>query len=451
MNKRILLCCIIFLALFSCRREIDKTNPDTIPEKSSTENLHGHLAQTKSFSSEVPIKWLDMQLRINRVPPGTPGGDLGRMLAYCGVAVYEAVVNGMPSYQTLSRQLTEMPSMPTTEPGVAYHWAASANAALAYLSKSFLPNATAPNKASMDSLEHALSAEFASETSAQELKRSNDFGTEVARRIFEWSKNDRTLVPRPPYVPPVGPGLWASTPPNFPAAVNPYANLTRSMVVGSGDGADQPRPPLYSSDPSSPYYAMVKEIYDISQNLTQEQIDIALFYRSNPGYPGTGQLVSVLYQVLSQAQPSLDITAEAYAKIGIATWDAIIACFTSKYIYNVERPITYIRNVLGHPNWSAQFATPGHPEFPSAHAVNSTAAMAVLTSVFGENFHFTDHSFDYLGMKPRSFNSLDAFAVEAGISRMYAGIHYRWSVEKGRSMGQKIAANILAKVKFVKE
>ncbi|HET9826052.1 MAG TPA: hypothetical protein VFP87_12010 [Chitinophagaceae bacterium] len=53
-------------------------------------------------------------------------------------------------------------------------------------------------------------------------------------------------------------------------------------------------------------------------------------------------------------------------------------------------------------------------------------------------------------MKPRSFNSLYAFAVEAGISRIYAGIHYRWSVEKGRLMGEKIARNILDKVKFLK-
>ncbi|WP_121355910.1 vanadium-dependent haloperoxidase [Flavisolibacter nicotianae] len=445
---------ILFLSagwLASCKKDL-QSNGDVQQEAINAANqLHGHLKQTKTYSSEVPVKWLAMQLRINRVPPGTPGGDLGRMLPYCGIALYEAVVNGMPSYQTLSGQLNEMPSMPTTLPGVAYHWAASANAALAYLSKNFLPNATAANKASMDSLENALNQSFATQTSEAELKRSLEYGTEVARRIFEWSKSDGVLFPRPPYVPPVGVGLWAPTPPNFAPAVNPYAGLNRLMVVGSGDGAEQPRPPMYSTDPSSAYYAMVKEVYDVSQTLTPEQTAIGLFYRSNPGYPGAGQIVSVLHEILNQANVSLDLAAEAYAKGGIGSWDAIAACFKAKYTYNVERPITYIRNVLGHPTWNALFATPSHPEFPSAHSVNSTSFMTMLTTVLGDNFHFTDHTFDYLGMAPRSFTSLNAWAAEAAISRVYAGIHYRWSIEKGSVWGQKIAKNILAKVKFKKE
>jgi hypothetical protein len=399
----------------------------------------------------VPVKWLQMQLRVTKVPPGTPGGDLPRMLSYCGVALYEAVVNGMPSYQTLSGQLSELPPMPKTLPGVAYHWAASANAALAYMSKNFLSKATDINKASLDSLENALNAAFATETDAAQLERSIDFGKEVARRVFEWSKTDGSLVVRPPYIPEAGPGLWAPTPPNFPAAANPYISLNRLMVAGSSDGADQPRPPAYSTDPSSDYYAMVREVYNISQTLTPEQTAVALWNRSSPGWPGAGQYVCIFYEVLSQARPTLDIAAEAYAKAGIGVNDVIITCFKAKYTYNVERPIKYIREVLGHATWSPLFNTPGHPEFPSAHATIGTTAMAMLTSVFGENFHFTDHTYEYLGMTARSYNSLNDLAVESGLSRIYAGIHYRWSVDKGRAWGQKIAENILAKVKFKKE
>lgn len=433
----------------SCKKEI-------APEATGNSQLqkvgiHGHLKQTKTFSSEVPIKWLEMQLRVNKVPPGTPGGDLTRMLSYCGVALYEAVVNGMPSYQTLSGQLTALPAMPKTLPGVAYHWAASANTVLASLTKSYLPNATAQNVASMDSLESALNAAFATEVDASQLQRSIDLGKEVARRVFEWSKTDGSLIVHPPYVAPVGIGLWASTPPNFPAAANPYISLNRLMVAGSGDGADQPRPPAYSTDPSSDYYAMVKEVYDISQTLTPEQKAVALWNRSNPGWPGAGQYVSIFYEILKQAQPTLDVTAEAFAKAGIGLNDVVIATFKAKYTFNVERPIKYIREVLGHPDWLALFNTPGHPEFPSAHSMIGTATMTMLTSVFGDNFHFTDHTYEYLGMTPRSYSSLDELALESGISRIYAGIHYRWSVDKGRAWGMKIAENILAKVKFKKE
>ena len=452
MRKKLYLTAALSTLLFyACKKNTDSQIQNSEDIQASAKTSRGHLEQAKTFSSEVPIKWLDMQLRVNRVPPGTPGGDLGRILSYAGVALYEAVVNGMPSYQTLSGQLNELPTMPKTLPGVSYHWAASANAALAYISKSLLPNATAVNKASMDSLENALNASFQTEADASELKRSIDLGKEVARLVFEWSKGDGSLVVYPVYVPPVGPGLWAPTPPNFPAAANPYASKNRLMVTGSDDGAAQPRPPAYSTDPTSAYYAMVKEVYDISQTLTPEQIAIALFYRDNPGYPGTGHYVATLYQVLSQVQPTLDIAALAYAKAGIGTNDALISCFTAKYIYNVERPIKYIREVLGHSTWSALFNTPGHPEFPSAHSVNGAAIMEMLTSVFGDNFHFTDHTYDYMGMAPRTFNSLHDVAVEAGISRVYGGIHYKGSVEKGTKWGEKVAQNILSKLKFKKE
>jgi len=410
----------------------------------------GHLKQTKTFSSEVPIKWLQMLLRVNQVPPGTPAGDPARILSYGGVALYEAVVNGMPSYQTLSGQLNEFPVMPQTTPGLAYHWAASANAAFAYIAKSLLPNASALNKGSMDSLENALNTDFTNEVGTEEVQRSIDFGREVARRVFEWSKTDGSLTVRPIYVPPVGTGLWAPTPPNFPAAVNPYLGLNRLMVAGSNDGASQP-PPVYSTAPGSAYYAMVKEVYDISQNLTQAQRDVALWNRSNPGWPAAGQFVAIFYEVLKQANPTLDVAAEAIAKEGIGLNDMLITIFKEKYTYNVERPIKYIREVLGHSDWNALFPSPGHPEFPSAHASISTTAMEMLASVFGDNFSFTDHTYEYLGMPARSYNSFHELAIESGLSRIYAGIHYRYSVEKGWLIGKKVADNIFAKVKFKKE
>jgi len=436
------------LFLFGCKKQTaveDLQSPQV--QKS---DKPGHLKQTKTFSSEVPIKWLQMLLRVNQVPPGTPAGDPARILSYGGVALYEAVVNGMPSYQTLSGQLNEFPVMPQTTPGLAYHWAASANAAFAYIAKSLLPNATALNKGSMDSLEKALNTAFTNEVGTEEVQRSIDFGREVARRVFEWSKTDGSLTVRPTYVPPVGTGLWAPTPPNFPAAVNPYLGLNRLMVAGSNDGASQP-PPVYSTAPGSAYYAMVKEVYDISQNLTQAQRDVALWNRSNPGWPGAGQFVAIFYEVLKQANPTLDVAAEAIAKEGIGLNDMLITIFKEKYTYNVERPIKYIREVLGHSDWNTLFPSPGHPEFPSAHASISTTAMEMLASVFGDNFSFTDHTYEYLGMPARSYNSFHELAIESGLSRIYAGIHYRYSVEKGWLIGKKVADNIFAKVKFKKE
>jgi hypothetical protein len=144
------------LFLVSCQKEIQqplKANEElaTVP---NSNGQHGHLTQTKTFSSEVVQKWLDLKYRILRLPQeqNSPFGFfIPRFYSSLGIALYESVVPGMPAYQSLSGQLSEMPAMPATSPGMAYHWAASANAALAQTFRNFLPNTSLQNKASIDS------------------------------------------------------------------------------------------------------------------------------------------------------------------------------------------------------------------------------------------------------------------------------------------------------------
>jgi hypothetical protein len=42
------------------------------------------------------------------------------------------------------------------------------------------------------------------------------------------------------------------------------------------------------------------------------------------------------------------------------------------------RPITYIRDVMGHSTWNELFATPEHREFPAAYAANGGVVAAML-------------------------------------------------------------------------
>jgi hypothetical protein len=159
----------------------------------------------------------------------------------------------------------------------------------------------------------------------------------VSGQLFNWSTTDGASVAIP-YTPPVGPGLWAPTPPAFAAPFGPYWGNNRLLVAGSLNGTAPQAPPSYSTEPSSDYFKMVKEVYDISQALTPEQTAIGLYYRDNPGYGG-GHYLSILKQVLEQEQPQLDFTAMAFAKVSIALLDAGIGCWKTKYQYNQERPI----------------------------------------------------------------------------------------------------------------
>ena len=450
----------VLFFFFSCQKQIDKPAlPEELSTSANASKEQGHLKQTKTFSSEVVLKWMDMQLRVIRTTPaGMPPATNSRLFAYSGVALYESVVPGMPAYQTLHGQLTDMPAMPPTENGKAYHWAAAANAALAYISKQSFPNTLPVNKTSMDSLENALNSAYQTEVNVSTFDRSVAFGKAVAQLIFQWSATDRSATVWPPYTLPVGPGLWASTFPNFPAASTPYWGRNRLFVTESLNNSDPPLPPPYSTSNNSAYYNMMKEVYDISQTLTTGQINQALYYRDAPGYVSGGHYLSILYQLLQNEQPSLDFSALAFAKSGMAIADALIGCFQWKYAHvnggtmtNTERPITYIRGVMGYGDWIGKFNTPPHPDFPSGHSTTAGAAEIIFTHLFGHSYSFVNHTYDYLGMPPQPYTSFSDMAQQIGMSRIYAGIHTRYACEAARTQGQKIARNILKGIEFLKD
>lgn len=437
----------VFL-LTGCDKETIKDQ--WLDYKKNFDDSKGHLKQTKTYSSEGVIKWMDMQLRLIRTN-ATPLGGLvpGRFFGYCGIALYESVVPGMPDYKSLAGQLIAMPDMPATGHGLAYHWPTCANAALAAMNRNFFPTTSAANKASLDSLENALNATYALQTTQEIFQRSVAYGKAVAQLIINWANTDGTLDVNPPYTPPPGPGNWVPTPPAFAAAAAPYWGNHRLFVSGSLNGSTPLPPPAYSTLPSSPYLKMVREVYELSQHLTPAQIATGLYYRDNPGYGG-GHYLSILMGVLIQERAMLDVTAIAYAKAGIACVEAGIGCWQVKYLYNVERPITYIAGVMNRPGWAPLFATPNFPEYTSGHATVGGSFTTVMASLFGNNYHFTNHTYDYLGMAPRSFNSFKELANDISISRVYAGIHYRISCERGQTSGEKIGKNINEKLKFKK-
>ena len=436
----------------SCQKEINHSPQQEEIAATTNNGVHGHLKQANTYSLEVVLKWIDLNRRLllstARVAPGI---KVNREFGYTGIALYESVVPGMPAYQSLSSQLNQMPAMPSIQPGLAYHWPACANAALAAMNRYFFPTTSSANKTSMDSLESALNLQYQTEElAAGELQRSVDFGKEVARRIFDWSKTDGSDHAFDPYTLPIGPGLWVSTPPAFPSAVSPYWGNNRTLVSGSLTGTLPLPPLLYSEDPSSDYYKMEKEVYDASVSLTSEQTAIALFWL-DAGIGAGGHWLSILKQILTAENSKLDVAALAYCKGGVYINDATISSFKTKYIYNVQRPITYIRPVLNHPAWNSLITTPGHPDYSSAHCVQSAAIAVAFASIFGDNYQFTDHQFDNIGMAPRTYDSFKETTAEVAIARVYAGIHTRMACDAGLQEGKKVAENIDSKLKFLKE
>ena len=440
---------IVTLAFSSCQKELTSKEQSAQADAAKREQM-GHLKQTNTYSSEVATKWMDLQLRLMASTSGVANVAFARQQAYSGIGLYEAVVNGMPAYQSIASQLTGLSGLPTTNPGMAYHWAEVANATLAAINKFMFPVASAGTRAVIDSLESALKAQYSSETSSDIFSRSEEYGKAVAQKIIDWSETDGYLHASDTYTAPSGPGLWAPPTNPVPKTSTPYWGKLRLMVAGSGTDAQPGAPTSYSESPSSDFYKMVQQVYTASQNLTTAETNMALYWRDVPGVTTPGHYVSILKQVLQNTDAPLDKAAIGYALSGIVVYDAAISCWQTKYQYNLVRPITYIRNVMGHTTWNSLLATPAHPEYSSAHAVLSSADAEAMTSVFGET-PFTDHTYDYLGMPSRSFNSFRDFALEAGNSRLYAGIHYQPSINAGIAQGRKVAQNIIGTLKFSKE
>ncbi len=398
----------------------------------------------ETYPADVAVAWMNLQMKLNKTTAGYNPFVGDRSFGYSGIALYESVEPGIPDCQPVVSQLTgfSVSSLPQLKKGI-YYWPASANAAMALITKDLFANTTPSNFTTIDSLEAAFNQQFQSKATPQQLQNSVDFGRAIASAIFEWSKSDggdQAYLHNtdPTYVPPVGPGLWIPTPTAFAAATLPHWGDNRSFIPNMASFS-QPGPPIaYSEEPKSAFYQMADDLYQQSLALTHEDSLTAKFWGDIPGnYNAPSHATSILTQLIVLNKLDLGAAAIAYAKHGIAISDASISVFKTKYTYNLLRPISYIRNVMGHTTWNSVIPTPAHPDYTPAHAVASAASALVMDEIFGYNYSFTDHSYDAT-WGPRSYNSFKDYATEAAHSRFLAGIHFMPSLEAGLIQGEKI-------------
>jgi len=434
----ILLCSL--LALAACHEDDD--DDDDPPPVSQP---------TSSFDCDVARQWFNLLIGAidaeNYSPPVA-----SRTIAYSGVTLYESVVGGMDTHNSLAGQLNGLDSVPALPSGVL-HWPSVANSALATILENLFASASAPTLATIATLEQSLADVYDDTVSAAVVQRSIDYGEDVGLAVFTWSTGDGfSMWNNCAYTVPVGPGLWAPTPPAFtPNPLQPcWGNLRPFALLFGAECAPLAHPP-YSTDTGSVFYQESLEVYNTVNNLTQAQMDIALFWADGSGsLTPPGHWISIVDQICAQEALTLDVAAEAYAKVGIGVADAFISCWELKYYYNLLRPITYVRDAAGpinDPTWNTFIGTPPFPEYTSGHSTQSGAAAFLLEDLLGD-ITFTDHTHDAVPLNPRTFDTFAEAANEAAISRLYGGIHYRAAIERGIEQGQCIGAVILDNVQF---
>ena len=268
------------------------------------------------------------------------------------------------------------------------------------------------------------------------------------------------------YAPTTEVGKWRRTFPDYlPPLLSQWPKV-KPFALTSGDEF-RPVPPPAIGSPE--YATAVDETMRLggfqSSQRTAEQTEIALFWADGGGTATPpGHWNSIAADVTLHQGTSLLETARTFALLNIAMADAGIASWDAKYHYDLWRPIDAIRQAdqdgnagtLGDTAWIPLLKTPPFPTYTSGHSTFSGAANAVLTSLYGDHVVFDSQSDGHLAAEQRPldpsqivtrhFTSFNQAAEEAGLSRIYGGIHFNFDDTAGRSLGDRVGRAVLERL-----
>ena len=431
----------VFMGLFSCNKNLE-------PIEVTTDNFHS-----------VIDKVVEVMIHDIFSPPVA-----SRVFAYPNIAAYEILAQNDTSYLSLNNQIKHLGAIPKPNLSKQINYPLAAIIAHIDLSKQLIFS-EAKIEAHRDSLYRVWEAK-----NPREFEDSKAYGLEVVDYIKNWMNKDNYAQTRtmPKFsVNSADEGRWQPTPPSYMDGLEPHWNKIRSFVLDSAAQFKPVPPPKFSMNKNSDFFKELKEVYDISLEITKkgdssEEIAIAQFWDCNPYVSVTrGHLMFAVKKITPGAhwigitkiaakkeKADFNRTVFAYTKTSIAIADAFISCWDEKYRSNLVRPETLINSYFDD-EWKPILQTPPFPEYTSGHSVVSGAASIVLTSIFGDDFSFVDDTEVPYGLPIRSFSSFKVAADEAAISRMYGGIHYKAAVEVGVGQGRKIGALVTEKLRML--
>ena len=296
---------------------------------------------------------------------------------------------------------------------------------------------------------------------AEHLERSQAYAQSVFDQLSSWVDKDHYIETRtyPRYTSTKKPENWRETPPDYEAALEPFWDNIRPLVIDSLNVYEPATLPIYSTDPQSDFYAMAYEVYAASKEHTPAREKTAWFWDCNTvltihqghmiqtinKFSPPGHWMNIVAQVTAKDQSNYVATTRAFAFTSIAMFYAIIAVWHYKYKTDLVRHITYIQENID-PHWQPVLQTPPFPEYASGHSAISGAAAEVLTQLFGSEKSFTDKTQLRFGLEERSFTSFKAAANQVNLSRYYGGIHYLMGVQEGGKQGEHIGRQIIERL-----
>jgi len=404
-------------------------------------------------SSEVASTWFERLYDVVKAESTAPP-PASRIYGVTAIALYESIVAGTKRNRSLAGQLNGLTSVPQPDENRRYHWPTVANTVLASTIRGLYPAMSEASLTAIKDLEQSFASRQQAAVPRRQYERSVAHGQAVAGAILEWASTDGVVTYNNcSYVPVPVPGAWRPTPPLAnPNPLLPCWGLIRPMILTSGEECRPPGHPPFSTAPASRFRDASLEVYKTGLNLRGERKTIADYWSDASGVTGTpaGHWIAIVSQIARRDNLSLAQAAEAYARVGTAVHDAFIVCWRAKYVFNLQRPVTYINDNIDK-SWMPYLVTPGFPSYPSGHSTQSGAAARALTDMFGiKRFRDTTHvdHGQLPTLEPRRFDSFADAASEAAVSRLYGGIHFSFDNDDGLASGQCIGRAIRERVSF---
>jgi hypothetical protein len=375
-------------------------------------------------SADTVCDWMEFANRVaNGVPPPPPGAprtpDHDRAITQIALAMFEAV-------NAIDRRYESYLSI---APGEA---TASQDAAAATAAYRVLLAHYPDQKAALDE-SNQVAMDAVSDPARREAGRL--LGEKAAVAALAVGGIDPAYVQQP-YRPRTMPGVWVGA--TLPV-IEPFSTAFKPWVVASEALRPPPPPALTSARWARDY----DEVRRMGGRTGSERTP--------------HQSLMARYRITPDMAPSLRLAAEAegrapvqnarmFALVQMAADDTYMATQAAKVHYNFWRPITAIRNgaddgndaTAPDPGWAPLINTPNHPEYPCGHCTFAGAVAEVMSAEVGPRpkAGVRVSSYSIPNAAVQVLPSSDEWVRQVSDSRIYGGVHYRFSNEAGEAVGR---------------
>ncbi len=198
--------------------------------------------------------------------------------------------------------------------------------------------------------------------------------------------------------------------------VTPNAGNWKTWILSSGKAIAVPPPPSEAATAGE-----LTWLKDVASQKDPRIVSQIKFWDAGPPVYRWMDFVTARQLAGGAVAPAVN---RPYAYLSVAIYEATVAAWNAKYMYNRKRPSEV------DPSVPTRVAVPRSPSYPSEHAAAAGAAAAVLTYFL-----------------PAESATLQALAEEAGRSRLYAGVEYPSDYAAGLDLGRRVAEQVIARAR----